>query len=216
MQSMSSKNSSDVALIILAAGEGSRMGEPKQLLLIDGKSLLEWQLEKWSSDREWQTFIVLGAHQKLIREQMKDLDHDWVQNDEWESGMGSSIREGVLAARKKMDNLSGFLIVLLDQVKIELDHLNQILEETRKNPDKIVSAHYNGVLGVPAFFPISYFDDLRKLVSQRGAGALIRENQASLVRIEILEAAFDLDTHKDYEEFIEHRKTHDSDSSEII
>ena len=50
------------AILILAAGESKRMGEPKQLLPYNNSTLLLHTIEQANSIKYADVFIVIGAH----------------------------------------------------------------------------------------------------------------------------------------------------------
>ncbi len=178
------------------------MGEPKQLLLIDDSPLLDWQMKKWVDLPVCETFIVIGAYAPLVLVEVIADQAKWVLNENWRKGMGSSIQAGLKSAMETIDGLSGCLIVLHDQVNIDLGHLNLILEKAESNPGFIVASSYAGQLGVPAFFPASFFDDLESIEPGHGAGTLIRRKKEKVVSLNLPEAEFDLDTQEDYLQFL--------------
>jgi molybdenum cofactor cytidylyltransferase len=69
--------------------------------------------------------------------------------------------------------------------------------ESRKNPNKIVAAFYNGKLGAPAIFPKAYFAELALLENDKGARNILRANATTIISIDMPEAARDIDTKKD-------------------
>ena len=55
-----------VAAIIVAAGSSSRLGQPKQLVLIDGEPLLHRAIRFAQEAGASPVFVVLGAHRERI------------------------------------------------------------------------------------------------------------------------------------------------------
>ena len=53
-----------VAAIIVAAGSSSRLGQPKQLVLIDGEPLLQRAIRFAQEAGASPVFVVLGAHSR--------------------------------------------------------------------------------------------------------------------------------------------------------
>lgn len=82
----------NTALIVLAAGNSSRLGQPKQQLMFRGRNLLERALQAGRNSSFHSIWVVLGAyHQEII--QQSDLeDIRTVIHPEWKLGMGSSIK----------------------------------------------------------------------------------------------------------------------------
>ncbi len=70
-----------VAAVILAAGGSTRMGEPKQLLALQGKPMLRKVTETVCAVGLGQVVVVVGAHAQLVKQAISDLDVDLVLND---------------------------------------------------------------------------------------------------------------------------------------
>jgi 2-C-methyl-D-erythritol 4-phosphate cytidylyltransferase len=84
-----------VAAIIVAAGSSRRLGEPKQLILIDGEPLLQCAIRCAEEEGASPVFGVLGAHRELIQNSIDFGAAEIVVNNEWEEGLASSVRAGV-------------------------------------------------------------------------------------------------------------------------
>ena len=83
-----------IAIIILAAGSSSRLGEPKQLLELNGKTLLQKAIETSLLVSESVT-VVLGANKKIIQPTISNYSIQIAFNENWKKGMSSSIQTGM-------------------------------------------------------------------------------------------------------------------------
>ena len=101
--------------VIVAAGASARLGQPKQLVEIDGKPLLVRVVESIRDSLDGPVVVVLGANETIIGEVLVGLDVYTVLNPDWESGMGSSIAVGVRHLLEQNDDLSGILVSVCDQ-----------------------------------------------------------------------------------------------------
>ncbi len=81
--------------VILAAGASRRMGQPKALLQLTGKTFLTILVETFERAGV-RPMAVLGADAELIAKAHPWLP--WVHNTEWPSGQFSSVRAGLRAA----------------------------------------------------------------------------------------------------------------------
>src|SRR3954447_17444272 len=86
-----------VAILVLAAGGSSRMGQPKQLLTYGGKSLVRRAAETAVAVGEGPVVVVVGAAGEEVGAEMRDLPVTLVENDRWATGIGSSIRAAMNA-----------------------------------------------------------------------------------------------------------------------
>ncbi|HMU05418.1 MAG TPA: NTP transferase domain-containing protein, partial [Saprospiraceae bacterium] len=74
---MQHKTSSNISLILLAAGESSRLGSPKQLLMYKGKNLMQHTIDL-AQKLSLETVIVLGAFKDEILAQVDVLGKEVV------------------------------------------------------------------------------------------------------------------------------------------
>lgn len=185
---------SNLSIIILAAGSSSRLGTPKQLLKLNNTTLLESITTKalqLSSD----VTVVLGGSFHKCYEVIKYLDVNIVKNENFETGMGSSIATGVSATSSSND----FFILLCDQPLIPLEHYKKMIEIHKQKEDQIVASRYALKLTVPAIFPNKYKEELMKLNGDKGAKNIIKNNEALGIDLE-KKYAKDIDTKENYEE----------------
>ena len=85
------------AAVVLAAGGSSRLGEPKQLLLCQGETLLERAVRLAHESGAQPVIVVLGAQADRLRGLVEKRAIVAI-NDDWQSGMSTSLRAGLQAA----------------------------------------------------------------------------------------------------------------------
>lgn len=185
--------------IILAAGGARRMGQAKQLLEYREKTMLQWTVEKTLS-MGIPVVVVLGAHFDQIQPTIKDYTIKIVRNRQWADGISSSINLGVESAMTLLPVLSGILIILADQPAVTGKHLQALRKEGEKFK-RLVATEYRGTLGVPAYFPQNYLDNLMELTGDRGAKSLLNLTPDMVLRIPFEPAALDIDTKQDWRKF---------------
>jgi nicotine blue oxidoreductase len=88
---------SPVAGLVLAAGGGRRYGGPKALVRRDGRLLVERAADTLRAARCEPVLVVVGAAADRVRASASLGDARLVDNPEWETGMGSSLRAGLEA-----------------------------------------------------------------------------------------------------------------------
>src|ERR1039457_685187 len=81
--------------IVLAAGASRRMGEPKQLLPVRGRPLLETALAAACDSQLDEGVVVLGAHADEIRRSVRFGRARVVLNPDHALGMSTSLHAGI-------------------------------------------------------------------------------------------------------------------------
>lgn len=186
----------NVYAIILAAGESRRMGTPKQLLEWQNHRLLEHAILNAQAIFGQRIIIVLGANADVIKATIDFNSVTLVLNENWQEGIASSIRAGIQALPK---SATSALLLLGDQPLIKTPQLQQLLNYALSEPTKIVASEYNGVIGVPALFPASFFANLLTLSGDKGAKFLLQKFEQNLLKISLPQAEFDIDCADDFE-----------------
>ncbi len=179
--------------LVLAAGGSTRLGEPKQLLEIQQETLLH-RVCRQALQVTPHVTLVVGAGAASMNQAVADLPLARVINPDWQSGMASSIRAGIMALPVTAD---AALIVLCDQVYVTVADLQELVYTWQNRPERIVAAAYSGLKGVPAIMPRACFTELLGLSGDRGARDILKANDAAVIGITMPNAATDIDTSAD-------------------
>ena len=187
-----------ISVLILAAGASRRMGKPKLLIEWQGLSLLEKALLLGQSISPDRVSIVLGSHYERYFQIIDINKVNIVRNENWTSGMGTSIACGVEAISNTWPHANGIMIMLADQPLMTAQHLNELITEFNRNPGFISATEYpNKKRGVPAVFPPEYFEELMSLNSDKGARDLLNSKAHKIVTVYHAEVILDIDTPED-------------------
>jgi len=191
---------SNIAIIIPAAGASSRLGSPKQLLKWRDTTLLSHCLQTASSAACKEIFLVLGAYKDEIREQLPANNAIILENPNWESGLGSSIALAMKQIIKSSHKIDAALIMLPDQPLVDSGFLKKMLQTFIPGHEQIIASVYeDGRIGVPAMFDKTYFKELSALRDDKGARKLITENLNKVTAIPGEGKLKDIDTREAYE-----------------
>lgn len=193
------------AIIILAAGNSSRLGKPKQLLTYNGHTLLDIVIAESLKTKFYPIIVVLGAYAEDIQQQSVNNNVVYAINQNWEDGMSSSIAFGLKTALNLYPDIENVILTVADQVHLSsviLEELNHKQQLTGKN---IATAAYAQTTGTPSLFNKKYFEDLLNLNGQNGAKALIKHYIDDVVSVPFELGKVDIDTETDYNNLINNK-----------
>lgn len=138
---------SRVAGLLLAAGEGSRLGRPKALVSIGGRTLVERGVDLLRDGGSDPVIVVTGA----VAVNMPGVVT--VHNPDWRTGMGSSLRTGLATLPVDCDAV---VVALVDQPLIGAETVSRLISAFGYNPGLMVAGYY-GKRRNPVLIPRSYW-----------------------------------------------------------
>ena len=155
--------------IIFAAGGSKRLGRPKQLC--------EWQdvpfvlqvvqnaLEGGLSPLK----VVVGAYQEIIEKALRNYFVQIVRNPNWASGIGSSMKAGLMSLPRNCDCV---MFLLSDQPQISPIMIRQLVEHYSLNRFPITAPMVAGQRSNPVIFNKITFSSLMRVQGDRGGRAV--------------------------------------------
>ena len=186
-----------VAVVLLAAGRASRMGEGgshKLLAEFDGVPLVRRSASTATASGASAVIVVTGHRRGDIERQLSDLAVEPVYNPDYASGMASSLVAGVGAqAAQRAD---GVLVMLADMPGVTTNDLKTLIGAFRKaNGQAIVRAVSGAKRGNPVILPRAVLNAVMRLEGDVGARHIIETSGLPVVDVDIGEAAhLDVDT----------------------
>ncbi len=191
-----------ISAIVLAAGESKRMGRPKQLLEWQGKPLLQHSLESLINSAADEIILVLGHEADRIREALPALPIKIVINRDYQQGMASSLRQGLLAMDRSSE---AFLVLLADQPGIGPEIVNTIIRTFRQADPRrgIVRPVYRGRRGHPVLISAQYRKEALRLRGDVGARQILMNHPGDVLEIDVEDNAVleDIDTPEEYQNY---------------
>jgi molybdenum cofactor cytidylyltransferase len=184
-----------IAILIVAAGESKRLGQPKQLVRKNNLTLLENSLNEIVKSRVGDVFLVLGANAELILEETKLTDCQVIINKKWKEGMGESIAFGMKTILNE-DNYNGLIICVADQPFLTADILKKVKEDIEEKK-MIIKSKYEEGSGPPVYFSNHFFEEMSKLSGDDGAKPLVKKYKEFVRSIDFLKGNIDIDTKED-------------------
>jgi molybdenum cofactor cytidylyltransferase len=192
-----------ISIIILAAGSSTRMGQPKQLLLYEGETLLSRAVRAALETPYRPVVVVLGSQAEALQKGLSATEARIVFNQEWAEGMSSSIRCGLRALETAgSETTEAAILMLCDQPFVKSGTIVRLVEIYLAQRPLFVASEYETkdgkTRGVPALFSRALFAELMELRGAAGAKLIITRHEAAGSIIAVPEAAFDIDTPGDY------------------
>lgn len=183
-----------VAGLLLAAGEGRRMGRPKALVELGGHTLVERAVAVLGQADCEPCVVVLGAQGEAVAAVLGGRVAT-VHNADWASGMGSSVRAG-LAALATVD-ADAAVVALVDTPGIGPDVVRRLIDHHRRTGAVAVVATFDGAPRNPVLLHRSVWPAVAAdATGDHGARGWLRANPDLVARVpcEDVGRADDLDT----------------------
>ncbi len=153
-----------IAGILLAAGEGSRLGQPKALVEIGGQRLADRGVDLLRAGGADPIVVVTGAAP------VDPPDTLVVPNADWRTGMGSSLAAGLVALRAlPPEQCRAAVIALADQPLVGAESVRRLIA-AHLDGAAIAVAAYGGRPRNPVLIARDHWDEVQSL-AQGDAGA---------------------------------------------
>jgi molybdenum cofactor cytidylyltransferase len=182
--------------LVLAAGGSSRMGGAKQLLEIEGRTLIERAVGAALGAHAYPVAVVVGANTERVLAPLAGQEIIAVHNPNWATGLSSSIRAGMGALLAAEPLLDAILVTPCDQPALSRDVILR-LADAHRSTGLTAAARYGGRNGAPAVFGRDQFAALCALTGDEGARRLLNADPEKVSAVELPDLGADLDTPAD-------------------
>ncbi len=186
-----------IEILILAAGASRRLGQPKQLVQFRGTSLIRRIATEAVNANVGPVTVVTGhLHDTMVKE-LDGLPVSTFFNEDWEEGIGASIRNGLKHIRSKNPSTNAILITMVDQPFVDAAHLQKLANVYDPARPMIIASAYAGTFGVPVLVDNHYFDMLKDLQGDEGGKKIFVQYLKNIVEIPFIQGSIDIDEEKD-------------------
>jgi molybdenum cofactor cytidylyltransferase len=163
-----------MVIAILAAGQSTRLGQPKPLVRWRGTSLLQRAVDTASAVAP-RVLLTLGADADALWRTLRvPLALQRIDVPDHAEGLSASMRAAVACAESDPE-VERLLVMLVDQYAVDGAWLRTLSALSEAYPQRMIASRYDGVRGVPAVFPRTAFAALAALRGDQGARALLRD-----------------------------------------
>ena len=200
---MSTIRPDSVWAVVLAAGTSSRLGQPKQLLDLNGEPILNHVLRAAAMSRLGGTILVLGHQAKETGTAIGDFGQTTVVNPDFAEGQSTSLKAGIAALPA---NASAAVILLGDQPLVTPALIDRVVETFIEGgaSDRFVQTRYGETSAPPVLIGRTWFAGLDGITGDQGARDLIRDYREKVDFVESgRDRSLDIDTLDDYRELLQ-------------
>ena len=185
-------------IILLAAGASSRLGRPKQLLVYEGKTLLQHGIQMAIDTGIKPIVAVLGANANFLIKETANQSIEVILNDQWEEGMAASIRSGIQHLIETAPEVNAAIIMVCDQPYVTTKLLKDLVIKYQQSGKPIIASSYKNNQGTPALFDKTIFTSLLELKGDVGAKRIMKANPDLVALVNFPLGEIDIDTEEDY------------------
>jgi molybdenum cofactor cytidylyltransferase len=168
-----------IAGIVLAAGESTRFGQPKQLLDWKGEPFVRAVAKTALQAGLSPVLVITGANAEKVEDAVQDLNVLAIKNEDWKSGQASSIKTGIRALGSTSTPLrarvGGAIFLLVDQPQLPGSVLRALREKHASGLDPIVAPMVMDQRANPVLFDRVTFPDLLTLEGDVGGRAIFHK-----------------------------------------
>jgi molybdenum cofactor cytidylyltransferase len=180
--------------LVLAAGGSARLGQAKQLLPYRGRTLLDSTLDVARGCGFDQLLVTLGGAAPEVRERVDLGGVEVVENPDFGTGCGSSIRAAVGAVDPRAD---GLVLLLGDQPEVCAATVTGLVRAAAGTPLGV--CRYDGGPGHPFWFGRALFGELGGLHGDKAVWKLLHSGRWPVIELPVPgPAPIDVDTWADY------------------
>ncbi len=180
-----------IAGLILAAGESTRMGADKALLLYRGRTFLETVLTTLHDAGIDSIVVVLGHRAEEIRRAVELPGAEVVINPDYRQGQTSSLKAGLKALESPA--LEAIVMSLVDHPAVSAETVRKLVEAFLVTRLPVVIPTYQNQRGHPVVIGRALFEELERLTAEEGANAVIHQYREATKFVEVNDRGIVLD-----------------------
>ena len=191
-----------ISAVILAGGTSSRMGTPKSMLPLGGRTVLEQVVHTFISAGVSDIRVVTGHCRESLQDIIARLPVYEVYNDQYQDGMYSSIQCGVRSVRS---NASGFFIHPVDVPLISSRTINTLIHHPGFSPSHILCPEYGGKRGHPPLIGASFREEILACEPPFGLSGFLHSHADEIIAAEVTDPhiRINMNTPDDYRRVVE-------------
>ena len=187
----------NVAALVLAAGQSSRMGGTNKLLAgVDGVPMLLRAVNAALASKASSVTVVLGHEAERAEALLAGRRVNFVRNPDFAEGMSTSLRAGIAALPAEAE---AAVVLLADMPRVSAVHVDRLIDAFEAQRPAIVVPQRNGRRGNPILWPRAFFAAMQNVAGDQGARGVLEANAGRIRFVDIDDDAIhaDVDTPDD-------------------
>jgi molybdenum cofactor cytidylyltransferase len=188
-----------VTAVILAAGQGKRMGETKQLLPWGNTTVLGQTIQNAQQTAVYQHLVITGHQADAVNQIARAAGAKTLHNSDYAAGeMLSSLQTAI---RGLDENVTAVLVILADQPMAQPETMDLLLNAYWQGDGDLIAPTFQGKRGNPVLIGRRYFAELLALPPGDAPRTLLRRhaNELHLVDVPTDDILRDLDSPAQYD-----------------
>lgn len=185
----------NMAAIVLAAGKSSRAKNSHKLLsLLTDKTVVRTTVDSLLGIKELTVLTVTGHAAKEIEACLPDQKVSFVNNPDFDQGMGTSLATGIGALD---ETITHALICLADMPFVMRTTIEKLIKTaTDTDGAAIIVPTFHGKRGHPVLWHQKHFAQLRQLKGDTGGKKILSDNSEKIIEVPVDDPGIliDLDT----------------------
>ncbi len=194
--------STTFAAVILAAGYSSRMKRFKPLLPVEGTTALERLAASVRSAGIEELVVVTGYRRELLEPVMEKTGAVEAYNENYDTGMFSSIKTGIRRAAELWSGAKGFFLMPVDCPLIDSSVIRKMIGVITAGGETFCVPVFEGKKGHPLYIPVRYADEICRYEGRGGLKAVTDRHWEKMARVPVEDEGclLDMDTPEGYRE----------------
>lgn len=187
----------NVAALVLAAGQSSRMGGANKLLAeVDGVPMLLRAVNAALASKAASVTVVLGHEADKAEALLAGRRVNLVRNPDYAQGMSTSLRAGIGALPADAE---AAIVLLADMPRVSALHVDRLIDAFEAKQPAIAVPQKDGRRGNPILWPREFFAAMRAVAGDQGARGVLEANAGRLRFVDMDDDAIhaDVDTPAD-------------------
>ena len=191
----------NTGVVVLAAGESKRMRVVKQILPVYNVPLLKYLVDETLKTNFHPITVVVGVHKEEVVPVLKNMPIGIVDNPDWQKGLGSSIRMGLIGSYMLTKGIEALIFLSSDMPEVTSEVLSELSQLAQNQSDFTIVKPRDS--DFPLLVKSSLFEALLDLKDDEPFDILLKNPSAKV--LEFNSVFVKIETPEDYLRFLENR-----------